>query len=257
MNAPHQCALMVLLGGMPRSGSTWQDTMVFSGLQRLGRTPDYHAYWDYPKHISHTMNDTAAEQWYAAERLAWSRLKPTSIVVYKTHEFAGAATRFCRRTAVFTTHRCFEGALRSKIGRKWITADDAINASSLVFNVMRDLRQFAQWKRFGALDIEYDAAVAHPEETMSLVLYYLAYHLSLAGDRDVLQVLRQLETPLASDAGDHSRAKPDQTSTAGDLSAGMLQAMAEAKKMMESAGMLDHLGVRWCGVDVLRGGKPQ
>ena len=247
---------MVLLGGMPRSGSTWQDTMVLSGLQRLGRPPAYHSYWDYPKHLSHIMNDTAAQKWYAAERLAWSRLQPTSIVVYKTHEFSGAATRFCRRTAVFTTHRCFEGTLRSKIGRKWITATDAMNASSLVFDVKRDLRQFAQWKRFGALDIDYDAAVAHPEETMSVVLYYLAYHLSLAGDRDVLRVLRHLETPLASDAGDQ-RAKPDQASTAGDLSAGVLQAMSRAKKMMESTSVLGHLGVRWCGVDVLRGGKPQ
>ena len=41
---------MVLLGGMPRSGSTWQDDMVKKGLGLLGRRPSYDAYWDYRDH---------------------------------------------------------------------------------------------------------------------------------------------------------------------------------------------------------------
>ena len=162
--APHRCALMVLVAGMPRSGSTWQFQMVKRALEFMGRGASHAGYWDLAKH--HRMTEPAAAASSARERALWRRLAGPAVVVYKSHEFAPEATRFCRHTAVLTTHRCFEAALRSQIGRGWITAEAAANPGYLVRLMRKDLVEFEQWKRLGALDFDYDEAARFPEESM-------------------------------------------------------------------------------------------
>ena len=247
--APHRCALMVLVAGMPRSGSTWQFHMIKRALELMGRRASHSGYWDLAKHKR--MNETAAAAYYARERALWSRLAEPAVVVYKSHEFVPEATRFCRHTAVLTTHRCFEAALRSQIGRGWITAEAAADPGYLVRVMRRDLVEFEQWKRLGALDFDYDEAARYPEESMAAIMHFLALHLRAAGDaHSVLPALRRRPVHAA---------KYVQTSQSGRSTGGLahltpkiMQAMRDAREMMSKDDSLARLGVRWCGTETMQ-----
>ena len=177
---------MVLSTGMPRAGSTWQHAMVMGALQQL-RVPIAHkGYWDYAYHnkkfcssdtttrlcLQHLMSKKAQQAWYASEYKAWAQLKHDSVVAYKSHEYVPDATRFCNRTAVITIHRCLDHEARSVLGVGWLGKDPS--AANVADKMSEYLRYHEAWKRYGALDLEYESMRAQPLVAMHLIVYYLA-----------------------------------------------------------------------------------
>lgn len=154
MNFAHRvsCGVVIILAGMPRSGSTWQEAMVLSALRTLGIRVEYSGYWDYARHVN--MNRTEADSYYRTERAHASAWTPESVVVYKSHEFRWDLLHLCKRHIVFTSHRCLEHMIGSMI-RAW-------NPGILTMwkTILND---YDTWLRHGAIDMVYDTAVTHSQ----------------------------------------------------------------------------------------------
>ena len=81
-------------------------------------------------------------------------MRNNSIVTYKTHEFAFAATELCKRTIVVTSHRCLVDEVHSALGAGWVDTD----ARKITHLLQQWIVEYAKWKAYGAFDMDYDLA---------------------------------------------------------------------------------------------------
>jgi len=165
-----RCGTMIILAGMPRAGSTWQQSMVFSALAQLGVPVAHRGYWDFAHHVR--ANATAAHAYYEREYCAWAHLSDDAVLVYKTHEFAPAlAATVCARRIVFTIHRCLDDELGSMRRGFNLTAHGGEHALRVA------VAHYDRWVAHGAIDMDYDEARRRPAQASALVGAHLAWRL--------------------------------------------------------------------------------
>jgi len=158
------CGVVIVLAGMPRSGSTWEERMVLSALDVLGVPVGHSGYWDYARHVHMSVDN--ATSYYRREYVAWASLTATSVVVYKSHEYRDDLAAACGgRHIVLTSHRCMEAQVRS-MARAWSPAS--------LSEWSRILDDYDRWLHAGALDMDYDAAVVDPSRTSRRIGTWLA-----------------------------------------------------------------------------------
>ena len=164
-----QCGAVIILAGMPRTGSTWQMEMVKSVANALNVTIEHSGYWDYAKHIGMDAKD--AKRYYESEYQQWAKLRPDSVIAYKSHEFDSTLVSKCQKQVIFTSHRCLEDELGSA-SKSW-------NVSTKVF-LNNIVHEYTMWKKYNTLDMDYDNARKHPHLAINMVGFWLALSLNIS-----------------------------------------------------------------------------
>ena len=102
---PKRCSLVIVVAGLPRSSSSTQMAMTRAALEALGVNYTDLGYWARSLHV---VNSTFAVRNRDRKRYhaQWARLKPSSIVLYKSHEFSSSLVHFCDHAVVLLTYRC-------------------------------------------------------------------------------------------------------------------------------------------------------
>jgi hypothetical protein len=234
------CGTMLMMAGMARSGSTWQRQLVESALKYLDVSYVDGGYWDFPQHVHHSVEEARKE--YKERRQFLEGLSNDSIILYKSHEFVPKAINLCRKTIVFTCHRCVEGAILSAAGLGWT---DLNNASYIAERLSKSIDNYAAWKQFGALDIDYDVSKEQPMQTLQLIVDYLALHLDVSAKKYdkrgalVREDEASLSLPSSREAG----------SSSGniEITRDVVAAMQEVRELLRDTphDPIKH-GLRWC-----------
>ena len=167
---------MLLMTGMPRSGSTWQSAMVRSALQQLRVKVAVSGYWDMAQHVG--MKPADAKRYYLREHERWRKIRPGAVLVYKSHEFRKSATAICENTTAITMRRCPEDIMRSFVRAGWLGSSPEPRAIASTMRLY--LRYHAEWLAFGALDMSYEWAVRNPKAMMDRIVGFLAARLGLS-----------------------------------------------------------------------------
>lgn len=140
------CSLVVISAGIPRSGSTMQDTLLAMAIGLVrgpGRGP-LKMFWNYHWHASHKLNNSSQVYTASSERL--NHLPPGSVVLMKTHQYDERLVKLCNAYIAFTTHRHPVEMIKSASGAGWGTMRNW--RPFLTYN----LRQHACWHAVCAED---------------------------------------------------------------------------------------------------------
>ena len=203
---PARCRAVLVVAGLPRSGSTAQSRLLAHALHQLRQQPVDLGYWAWEQHARWNSSrrqwllPTRAESSWTANWTAsqWQRLQPSSLVTYKSHEFDGSlAHAMCDRSVVLLTSRCLEDMLGSWVRVGW--AEPRLR--SLRPLLLDAAAHYAMWKAVGALEIRHEEMRAHPEQAYTVILHYVALKLGL-----VQPAPRDAELPrtlIAEEANPH------------------------------------------------------
>ena len=164
------CGVMIIMAGMPRSGSTWQYEMVKSVLKTL-KISIHHGYWDYARHIR--MNNSDSRSYYRNEYKKWSTLDNKSVLLYKTHEYKPELLSVCKKNIIFTSHRCLEDELGSMY-TSWHIGMKSLNITYQL------VKEYDMWRKHYTFDIDYDVAKTQPERTIRLIGEWLMFNMNLS-----------------------------------------------------------------------------
>eukprot|EP00622_Pseudochattonella_farcimen_P002039 FR736891.1.p1 GENE.FR736891.1~~FR736891.1.p1 ORF type:complete len:238 (+),score=16.50 FR736891.1:350-1063(+) len=147
-----RCGVMIIMAGMPRTGSTWQMAMVRSAANVLNISIAHSGYWDYAAHAK--MSHEKTEAYYRHEYSEWEKLTEDSVLLYKSHEYNPVIPSKCKRQIIFTSHRCLEDQLGS-----FVAAFKVANTTDNILNVLHSSAyHYDMWRKHNALDLDYHLA---------------------------------------------------------------------------------------------------
>ena len=232
---PHdRCQLVVILAGMPRAGSTWEQKLVKAALAKLHLEVAHVSYWDYPKHVS--MNSRDAELWYKSETNSLSRLTRNSTVLFKTHEFTEEPTKLCQHAIAFTSHRCLDDELRSAAGAGWMPA----RADNFANAIRTWAAAYRRWKLWGAIDVDYDQALKNPSAAFRIIIDHVAFAINVK--QSEIDKLGPLRAPSMGEANPGIPSSASKSTVSED---DFLREITEAKEQLASE-RLSSFGLGWC-----------
>lgn len=111
-----ECKLAILSGGMARSGSTMQHSLLLSALKALRVHVKMNKYWNWHWHRAKVMSRAEMESTLRHAKHSINALDRKDVVVMKSHDFDPRMLRLCKSYLAFTTHRHPEEMLISAAG---------------------------------------------------------------------------------------------------------------------------------------------
>jgi hypothetical protein len=210
---PHSCRAMIVLAGMPRTGSTLQGQFVQAALRTFNCPVGATGYWDILAHKG-IGNPLVLEQYYDRLYAKWAQLKSSQCVVSKSHEYESAMTSFCNHTVVITSHRCLDDEVRSAVGIR--LGGIVITERSIEDFLKSWIEWYHSWKAYGAIDFDYSTMVSDPNGTVRVLAQYMAMRLNNT-TLEASTIPSMPPLALASSGSSSSRLNDSQTSRLHDV----------------------------------------
>ena len=157
---------MVIAAGMPRSGSTWIQSMMEHFLS-INKLSFGQRYFNNPLHVH--LSEEKSVKWYIRELQLWAT---ENIFIYKSHAFEPELLNICDKTLVITSHRTLDQVALSKLNVGWVS-----NGLKALNGIHTDYNNYAKWLEVGALDIDYDRAILNKKGTYVYLANKLAQFL--------------------------------------------------------------------------------
>lgn len=179
------CRLAIILGGMPRSGSTLQTTLICKLLRYINVTY-VSTYYNHHLHVLNPSEMAQAAKTLMNQENVLESVSNETVVVLKSHEFDPNLLSFCSKSIVVLSSRNLVDIAKSAIHASWGTPKGEIFASWI--------DNYECWRRYAALDIAYEdfASSKNGLERYMLLLYSFlseALHRSVS-DHEVKEIFR-------------------------------------------------------------------
>ena len=119
-----RCHTAIVIAGLQRSSTTTLHKLVIAVLNANGVPFLDFGYWALQYHVvNETWSAAGVADYISRQRASWTLLQPSSVVIYKSHEFSDRLASLCDRTLVFQTRRCLPELMASWIALKWVEAE--------------------------------------------------------------------------------------------------------------------------------------
>jgi len=183
---PNSCKLSVLLGGIPRSGSTLQNTLVVKILKLLNM-PVISAYYNIHLHDLHPDEMEKTRQRLHQQEKIFRSSSNNTVLVLKSHEFDPKLLSICRRNVVLLSSRKMIDIVKSSIHASWGII------SSQEYSDWID--NYECWRRYASMDFIYEDFASSQTGLKSYILMLyaiLSEALDLPLDEKVLKAVFSL-----------------------------------------------------------------